>query len=235
MLLDQFIRRLFAGLSDFYRGSLPRMLYYALQEDPSLEPAVVVRVLHAAWRLGGVELSEEIYEALAEFSGGRRAEFMNALSRFAATRNNSEIDQDSFRSQVSFVTISGETATTASLTNSVGASTVDGDTLSLASAGAAATAASTGHTMEMYSEDSPSSTPPDAGIENQDTMVFDSEDSPSSALPGAASENRDEDQSDIPRPVDADIVDISLGPIENQVLNDKGEGAWNSRNCCNII
>jgi hypothetical protein len=162
--------------------------------------------------------------------GGRRAEFMNALSRFGATRNNSEIDQDSFRSQVSFVTISGETATTASLTNSVGASTVDGDTLSLASAGAAATAASTGHTMEIDSEDSPSSALPDAEIENQDENQSD--------IPrpvDTGSENRDESQSDIPRPVDADIVDISLGPNENQIPNDEEEVAWNIRNCCNII
>jgi hypothetical protein len=132
--LDQFIQRLFAGVRDDYRGIFPQTLSIALQV-PTVEPAVAVRAIHGIWSLGDDELSEEIYEALASFNGDRRGEFMGALTRFLAPPDNLDSDEDSFRSQASYVTHSGETATTASLTNSVGSSPMDGDVSSLASAG----------------------------------------------------------------------------------------------------
>lgn len=65
--------RLFADVSEHYQIQLPPMLSIALR-DPRVDPVVAVRSIHGMWSLGGVELSEEIYEALAKFSGIRHGE-----------------------------------------------------------------------------------------------------------------------------------------------------------------
>jgi hypothetical protein len=173
--LDQFMQRLFAGVRDDYRGIFPQTLYNLLTlQGPTVEPAVAVRAIHGMWSLGDDELSEEIYEALASFNGDSRGEFMGALTRFLVPPDNLDSDEDSFRSQASYVTHSVETATTASLTNSVGASTMDGDVSSLTSAGGASATTNTVH-----------------------SIVYDTEVRPSLALSHTGNENRDENQTDI--------------------------------------